>query len=86
MWATILMKSSRSSAGDFAIRGSSSIPTPAASLRTTCSTATMIDSEEGAHHLIEEAGLFIEAAHACHGRITEQSAESPAPEVGRPSA
>jgi sulfite reductase (ferredoxin) len=29
-------------------------------------------AKESAHHLVEEAQLFIEAAHACHGRILEQ--------------
>lgn len=29
-------------------------------------------AEESAHHLVEEAQLFIEAAHACHGRLLEQ--------------
>jgi sulfite reductase (ferredoxin) len=27
---------------------------------------------ESAHHLVEESQLFIEAAHACHGRLLEQ--------------
>jgi sulfite reductase (ferredoxin) len=31
-------------------------------------------TKESAHHLVEEAQLFIEAAHACHGRILEQGA------------
>jgi sulfite reductase (ferredoxin) len=29
-------------------------------------------SRDSAQHLVEEAQLFIEAAHACHGRILEQ--------------
>ncbi len=36
-------------------------------------------SREGAHHLVEEANLFIEAAHACHGRMLEQRAAAPLP-------
>jgi sulfite reductase beta subunit-like hemoprotein/uncharacterized protein (UPF0332 family) len=39
-------------------------------------------SQEGAHHLVEEASLFIEAAHACHGRMLEQRA---APLPGEPA-
>ena len=31
-------------------------------------------TEEGAHHLVEEAQLFIEAAHGCHARILEATA------------
>jgi sulfite reductase (ferredoxin) len=31
-------------------------------------------SQEASHHLIEEAQLFIEAAHACHMRIVESAA------------
>jgi sulfite reductase (ferredoxin) len=31
-------------------------------------------SEEAAHHMVEESMLFIEAAHACHGRMLEQGA------------
>jgi sulfite reductase (ferredoxin) len=31
-------------------------------------------AKETAHHLVEEAQLFIEAAHACHGRILEATA------------
>ncbi len=34
-------------------------------------------SAESAHHLIEETNLFIEAAHACHGRLAEQQAAQP---------
>ncbi len=36
-------------------------------------------TQEAAHHLAEEANLFIEAAHACHGRILEQGAVAPLP-------
>jgi len=42
-------------------------------------------SEEAAHHLVEEAQLFIEAAHACHARIVER-AVSVEPVKVRPSA
>jgi len=38
-------------------------------------------TQEAAHHLAEEANLFIEAAHACHGRILEQGAVAPLPGV-----
>ncbi len=38
-------------------------------------------SAEIAKHLIEEANLFIEAAHACHGKIAEQGAAAPALQV-----
>jgi sulfite reductase (ferredoxin) len=38
--------------------------------------------EEAAHHLVEEAQLFIEAAHACHARVLEQGA---VPSVGATS-
>jgi sulfite reductase (ferredoxin) len=31
-------------------------------------------TEEAARHLVEEASLFIEAAHACYGRMLEQGA------------
>ncbi|HET9062881.1 MAG TPA: nitrite/sulfite reductase, partial [Candidatus Binatia bacterium] len=31
-------------------------------------------TQESAHHTVEEAMLFIEAAHACHGRMLEQGA------------
>jgi sulfite reductase (ferredoxin) len=31
-------------------------------------------AKESAHHMVEEAQLFIEAAHACHGRMLEQGA------------
>jgi len=31
-------------------------------------------TEEKAHHLVEEAQLFIEAAHACHARVLEGNA------------
>jgi len=31
-------------------------------------------TKESAHHTVEEAQLFIEAAHACHGRILERGA------------
>ena len=31
-------------------------------------------TKESAHHLVEEAQLFIEAVHACDGRILEQGA------------
>jgi sulfite reductase (ferredoxin) len=34
-------------------------------------------TRESAHHSVEEAQLFIEAAHACHGRMVERSASSP---------
>lgn len=34
---------------------------------------------ESARHLLEETQLFIEAAHACHGRLLEQAAPAPAP-------
>ncbi|MFP6600236.1 MAG: nitrite/sulfite reductase [Deltaproteobacteria bacterium] len=34
---------------------------------------------EQAFQLIEETALFIEAAHACHGRMLEQAAATPAP-------
>ncbi len=34
-------------------------------------------SEENAHHLIEEAQLFIEAAHACHARMLEAGSAMP---------
>jgi len=40
-------------------------------------------SEEGAHHLIEEANLFIEAAHACQARLAqtaEGAGSGPAPQ------
>jgi sulfite reductase (ferredoxin) len=33
---------------------------------------------EQAFQLIEETALFIEAAHACHGRMLEQAAAAPA--------
>jgi sulfite reductase (ferredoxin) len=33
-------------------------------------------SDEAAHHLVEEANLFIEAAHACHARMLETGAAS----------
>jgi len=35
-------------------------------------------SDESAHHLVEEAQLFIEAAHACHARILEKPPLDPA--------
>ena len=35
-------------------------------------------SADDAHHLIEEAQLFIEAAHACEARMTAEAAEVPA--------
>ena len=35
-------------------------------------------TKETAHRLVEEAQLFIEAAHACHGRILEKGAALPA--------
>jgi sulfite reductase (ferredoxin) len=34
-------------------------------------------AEETAHHLVEEAQLFIEAAHACHARILESTVPVP---------
>ena len=34
-------------------------------------------SREAAHHLVEEANLFIEAAHACHGKILELGTAAP---------
>jgi sulfite reductase (ferredoxin) len=34
-------------------------------------------SQEAAHHLVEEAQLFIEAAHACHARMLEIGAAVP---------
>ena len=37
-------------------------------------------SQEGAHHLVEETNLFIEAAHACHGKILEMGSAAPLPE------
>ncbi len=40
-------------------------------------------SEEKAHHLIEEAQLFIEAAHACHMRVLEAQGAA-APEAEQP--
>ena len=36
-------------------------------------------SAEAAHHLVEEANLFIEAAHACHGKILETGAAASVP-------
>ena len=33
-------------------------------------------SAEAAHHLVEEANLFIEAAHACHARMLETGVAS----------
>jgi sulfite reductase (ferredoxin) len=39
-------------------------------------------SEESARHLVEEASLFIEAAHACHGRMLEQRGEGMALPAG----
>jgi sulfite reductase (ferredoxin) len=41
-------------------------------------------SHEAAHHLVEEANLFIEAAHACHGRMLEQGATAPIPGAPAP--
>jgi sulfite reductase (ferredoxin) len=35
-------------------------------------------SHEAAHHLVEEANLFIEAAHTCHAKMLEQGAAAPA--------
>ncbi len=40
-------------------------------------------SEEKAHHLVEEAQLFIEAAHACHMRVLEAQ-RAAASEAGQP--
>ncbi|MGH7818558.1 MAG: nitrite/sulfite reductase [Candidatus Binatia bacterium] len=43
--------------------------------------------EESAHHRIEEAQLFIEAAHACNARLVElRSATTTAPPPGEPAA
>jgi sulfite reductase (ferredoxin) len=40
-------------------------------------------TQETAHHLVEEANLFIDAAHACHARILEQGATAaPLPGAG----
>jgi len=45
-------------------------------------------THEAAHHLVEEANLFIEAAHACHGRMLEQgTGAAPLPgDGGAPAA
>jgi len=42
-------------------------------------------SQEGAHHLVEETNLFIEAAHTCHGKILEMGSAAPLPEQSTPA-
>ena len=75
---TIPTGSWTSSASSSTTRSSSSIPSRAASSRSISSRRTSAAARsynaESAHQLIEEAQLFIEAAHSCYARMLAQPA------------
>ncbi len=47
--------------------------------RRTASTALRGPTAEAAHHAIEEAQLFIEAAYGCYGRLSAEAARKAPP-------